>query len=207
MKEKKGDIRQAYEMQYNDRESVVAHYAEWAGKYDEDTASYGYVGPRSAAAALARHCEPGKTHVLDIGCGTGLTGVALRELGFSNVSGTDISPEMIREAERKNVYDDTSVDDLFAGLAHSDDAFDAVISVGTFGPIGPETLRECLRVIRPGGLLCVSVNELFYEDKKFADAFEAMKSERIVNELELGKHPHLLEGPHLAWIGVFQRTK
>lgn len=206
MKEKQGDIKQAYEMQYDDRESVVAHYADWASKYDTDTASYGYVGPRSAALVLARYCNPSNTRVLDVGCGTGLTGIALREAGFQHIDGSDISPEMIDQAVLKDVYENTSVDDLFAGLAFEEGAYDAVISVGTFGPIGPEAISECLRVVRQGGLLCISVNELFYEEKRFAAAFDNIVGQGSVELVDLNKHPHLLEGPHDAWIGVFRKS-
>jgi len=197
--------RDASEVSYDDSKQVASHYAKWADQYDKDTESYGYVGPRSAAQALARHLDPATAgRILDIGCGTGLTGLALRELGYQNIDGADLSPEMLALATKKGVYDNTRVDDLLAGLSHADDSYDTAIAVGTFGPVGPKAFPQCLRIVKPGGILCISVHDMFYEPKGFSTLFDRLVVEGRVDVLELGRQPHLLEGAHDAFVGVFR---
>ena len=49
--------------------------------------------------------SPDQSPVLDIGCGTGLVGVSLREEGWSSeLTGVDISLGMLEVAEKKKVY-------------------------------------------------------------------------------------------------------
>jgi SAM-dependent methyltransferase len=41
---------------------------------------------------------------MDFGCGTGLVGQNLKEAGFQNICGIDISPKMLEKAEEKGCY-------------------------------------------------------------------------------------------------------
>ena len=52
---------------------------------------------------------------IDLGCGTGLVGVELRNI-VNTLIGIDLSEKMIRKAQEKNVYDELVVDDLIRGL-------------------------------------------------------------------------------------------
>ena len=199
------NANEVQEISYDDAKQVATHYAKWASQYDKDTEAYGYVGPRSAAQALARHVDPASAgRILDIGCGTGLTGLALRELGYEHIDGADLSPEMLALATKKGVYDSISVEDLLSGLSHDTDSYDTAVSVGTFGPVGPKAFPQCLRVVKPGGILCVSVHDMFYEKKGFSTLFDRLVVEGKIDVLELGRQPHLLEGNHDAFVGVFR---
>ena len=50
--------------------------------------------------ALAKYV-PIETPVLDFGCGTGLSGQALRSVGFKNIFGTEISGSLRDIAEKR----------------------------------------------------------------------------------------------------------
>ena len=66
-------------------------YGEWADSYDTDfVESVGYVVYLRVAELLLekRHLINGP--VLDVGCGTGVVGVSLREGGIDVVDGIDI---------------------------------------------------------------------------------------------------------------------
>ena len=39
-----------------------------------------------------------------MGAGTGLIGIELQKLGYSNLHALDISPEMLKEAKKRNIY-------------------------------------------------------------------------------------------------------
>ena len=45
-----------------------------------------------------------KVKVMDAGAGTGLVGVELHKFGFTTIDALDISPGMLNEAKKKNVY-------------------------------------------------------------------------------------------------------
>ena len=42
--------------------------------------------------------------IIDVGAGTGLIGIELQNLGYSNLHALDISPEMLKEAKKRNIY-------------------------------------------------------------------------------------------------------
>ena len=207
VKEKTGDIKAAYELRdSHGADAVIAHYASWADSYDRDTASYGYVGPKSAACALARFVQPSDVRVLDIGCGTGLAGEELARLGFVRMDGTDISPQMLDVASAKAVYERLFAGDVLEGLDCPDAAYDALITVGTFGPVGPQGFRECLRVLRPGGIACISINEIFVDEQDFHGEMDRLVKSGVAELCERDRHPHLTEGGHEAYISVLRKT-
>ena len=45
-----------------------------------------------------------KEKILDVGCGTGLSGFSLRKFGFKNIDGLDLSKEMLKIASDKKIY-------------------------------------------------------------------------------------------------------
>jgi len=206
MREKEGKMLTAYEMAYDNTVQVSELYADWASNYDADTADYGYVGPVSAVQELAKHLEDWQASVLDIGCGTGLVGVALAEMGFTCVDGTDLSEEMIEVCRGKGIYRQLRCDDLLVGIDLPEASYDAVICVGTFGPLGTDVLPNALRQVRSGGIACVSVNEIFLAEQDFAGAFDRLCKTGQWRLVSQGMFPHLTEGGHKALITVLGRS-
>jgi predicted TPR repeat methyltransferase len=153
-------LRRAYAVETPDE--VRELYGDWATSYDDDLLGEDleYVAPVEAVAIFARHAGDRSAKVLDVGCGTGLAAA-----GFTGIDGTDISAEMLAQAGGKGVYGRLIEADLTAGLDVPDGAYDAVLSVGTFthGHVGPDGLDETIRLVRPGGIVCVTVNEGVYD--------------------------------------------
>ena len=82
-----------------------ALYRDWAETYDDTMLQgLGYRSPAVVARMLGEHLADRQALVLDIGCGTGLAGHKLGELGFVAIDGLDLSPEMMQVAARRNVY-------------------------------------------------------------------------------------------------------
>ena len=79
-------------------------YDAWAASYDAEIRENGYATPGRCAAALAQFSDNLDGPILDFGCGTGLSGVALRLAGFTHIDGVDLSADMLRGAQDKNVY-------------------------------------------------------------------------------------------------------
>ena len=96
---------------------------------------------------------------LDLGCGTGLAGEAFRaECGL--LAGIDLSPEMVRRAEAKRIYDELAVGDGAAWLAMRNDASaDLVLAADVFVYIADlaPIFAEVARVLRPAGLFAFTV--------------------------------------------------
>ena len=94
--------------------------------------------------------------VLDIGCGTGVTTRAVSERAAS-VVGVDHSQSQLTRATRKGL-DAALVRADAESLPFPDDAFDAVVSVGTiiYLPDPVAALDEARRVTRPNGRILVA---------------------------------------------------
>jgi len=83
--------------------------------------------------------------------------------GSTNVVCGDISGFMLQEARKKEVregieYTFCQLDAEF--LPYKDDSFDAVISGMTFGllPKQNQAVAEMVRVVKPGGLVCIGAH-------------------------------------------------
>ena len=86
-------------------EETIEVYTDWAANYDSDVGVRGYHTPRRLAEALSAHLPDRDAPVLDFGCGTGLSGLALRAAGIAPLHGTDITPAMLDIAKPKGAYD------------------------------------------------------------------------------------------------------
>ncbi|MDE0305542.1 MAG: methyltransferase domain-containing protein [Albidovulum sp.] len=79
-------------------------YDEWSTTYEETVNGHGYATPERCAVALSDFVEDKAVPILDFGCGTGISGMALTEYGFSTIDGCDISKEMLDLADEKQIY-------------------------------------------------------------------------------------------------------
>jgi SAM-dependent methyltransferase len=92
-------------------------------------------------------------NVLDIGCGSALTGVELRRRG-ARPSGLDASEGLLEVARERTPEGDYRPGDIFE-LPWGDDSFDVVVSFnGIWGLEGP--MAEARRVLRDGGRFGIS---------------------------------------------------
>lgn len=77
-----------------------------------------YQVPQRLAALIAAH-KPSRIAVaVDLGCGTGLMGVELRDW-VDRLEGFDLSANMLAKADEKGIYDQLDQADLSAGLAET----------------------------------------------------------------------------------------
>ncbi len=136
----------------------------WEGQYADDWVNK--VLPRLVYAPALIQPELLKLlgdvrgkRVLDAGCGEGVYSRYLKGLG-ATVVGIDGSEKMVHFARQREPDIDVKVADLLDALAFDSDSFDAVISAGVLMSL-PRLdifLSESMRILKPGGLLAVSVN-------------------------------------------------
>ncbi len=178
-------------------------YAEWANSYDQTMAESGYVSPPQLAALLAEYCKPAEASVLDVGCGTGLSGIALQNAGFAAIDGVDISDAMLAEAAKKEIYRKLTVVDLMAGIPEPDGTYDGAFSTGTFtlGHVGPEAIPEVIRVLKPGGAFCLTVSDKSWDDQGYQAKLTALAEGRfevVANQMHDHVVSHNMQAHFLA---------
>ena len=153
-------------------------YKNWAKKYEDDVINLaGYVGHLITSELLLSYLRNNQAKILDAGCGTGLVGEILNKNEFKDLIGVDFSQEMLNIAKQKKVYQSLELVDLTKKLDYEDNLFDAVICAGTFtcGHVGPEALREMVRITKQGGYICFTVRK---------QEWEASHYRQIINDLE-----------------------
>lgn len=181
-----------------DRQATAEFYAGWAASYDAEIADNGYATPARAAAALAAQSANLAAPVLDVGCGTGLSGLALTAAGFATVDGTDLSPEMLARAEARAVYRRLFPGDLADPLPVGPGAYANAAAVGVLGPghAPPATVDAVLAILPSGGCLALSLNDHALADPAFPGRIERLVADGAA-ELVFRQH-----GPHLPGIGL-----
>ena len=146
---------------YKDRtvEETISVYDKWAETYDADLTAKGYHTPNRIAAAI-KPFVPTDTTILDFGCGTGVSGLALRAEGYTKMHGTAVTQAMLDGAAAKQIYDQ-----LWLGKVGTPPcgvgAYDCIIAVGviSLAAAPPNTLHDVLNVLAPGGTFALSFND------------------------------------------------
>jgi predicted TPR repeat methyltransferase len=181
----------------SDPREVANRYDEWAKGYDDDLASWSYQAPALVATTVvSRH--PEAESALDVGCGTGLVGRALRARGFiGQILGLDVSQASLEVAQRCGAYDSVERADLQRPLPLVDDSVDALVCVGvmTYLPQVEEVWREFARVARPGGLVVLTQREDLWHTRECRAVVDRLQDDGLWTPVEVsGPAPYLPEG-------------
>lgn len=161
-------LNQAYGVSTLDSRTL---YTQWSQTYDSEVLENGYVTPLRVADALDRHVADKTTDLLDYGCGTGLSGQALQNVGFTSIDGVDVTAAMIDLAHEKAIYRNLSVFSPQDGPNISPGAYRVITAIGVIGagaaPLAVfDTIMELLPV---GGKFAFSFNDHTLEDPAYED--------------------------------------
>jgi len=149
--------------------------------------------------------DPSRLTVLDLGAGNGMVGEALREHGFEEVTGVDITPEAGEAAERDRpgVYAGYHVCDLLdppedvAEELH-EARFGAMTSVAGlgFGDVPPEVFTAALGLVEEGGWIAFTIKEDFLDgadDGGFAALIAGLLRSGAIEDRDRRRYQHRLD--------------
>ena len=163
-------------------------YAQWATSYDRDVFSTLKVtGTDTIADLLCEHTTDIDTaRILDAGCGTGAVAARLKAHGFGLIDGVDLSPEMLKIAEAKQLYRTLIEADLNQPLDLPHSPYTAIVSAGTFttGHVGAGGFYNLFAHLEGDGLMaCVIANPVWQNDQ-FDALIDNMPVDVVINRIE-----------------------
>ena len=195
-------------------ENLETFYDSWAGSYDTTLSSNialinNYVAQRFSDFFPSKE----EVVVLDVPCGTGFTGIALRKTGLSVVDGSDLSEGMLKEARKKDVYRNLFKSCITAtsNLKCGDDTYDGVTcALGiTRGHLQLEhALREFLRVCKVKGVIAFTIN-LSIPLREIMALLSKLVEEKKIELCLLEKRAYYRKRgeDHECHFGIIRRTK
>lgn len=139
---------------------VTRLYDDYADRFDAHLGSIAYRVPELIRDAVVERAGERELalRIMDIGCGTGLCGEALRPLA-SYLAGVDLSPRMIAKAGERGIYDALTVGSMEDALEGQEQAFDLIVAGDVFICVGDlrDVMGRCARALRAGGSVAFSV--------------------------------------------------
>lgn len=136
-------------------------FDQYAARFDADLQGrLGYRTPALLAALIeAGGVAPDAARrVLDLGCGTGLSGLALKPFA-RHLTGLDLAPRMLAEARRRGIYDALEEADLLDWLPRRRAAFDLIAAADVLNYLGDlaPALAGIAGALAPGGIAAFSI--------------------------------------------------
>ena len=153
------------------------HYKKWSNSYDQDMRDWDYAYPVQLKKILKENLRLKKNiKILDAGCGTGYVAEALIELKFKNIVGIDFSQAMLEIAKRKKIYSKLICQSLNDTIKLRTNQFELVVCTGvlTSGHVGPSSIQELIRVVKPQGYFVCSIAESIFKKNGFKKEIEKL---------------------------------
>jgi len=149
-------------------DSYVRHFFDaYAEGFEKSLVDeLGYDTPRQLYACFKK-CTNRKEvknefeHGLDLGCGTGLSGIAFKKI-MNVLDGVDLSANMLLQAAGKNCYTGLHQDNIIHYLQTTPETYDFFIATDVFIYVGElgDIFRALRTVARPGAIFCFSTETL-----------------------------------------------
>lgn len=192
-------LEQAYGLESADQTQAL--YDAWAESYDAELKANRYASPTRTAAAMAEAVADKGAPLLDLGCGTGLSGEAFGAEGFAVIDGTDFSEEMLEVARSKDIYRKLVKGDLNAPIPAEPGDYANIAAVGVFSPghAPPEMIDQVVALLPPGGCFGFSLNDHALEEGDYVSRIEALVGK---GKIEVASDAY---GDHLPGIGLKAR--
>ena len=164
------------------KEYVRSLFDSYAEKFDDSLIKkLGYNLPFQIKE-LALKADPSRTKfdkVIDLGCGTGLSGKELRDIS-NNLTGIDLSENMVVKARELDVYDSLIVGDIVEILSTAQEKYDLFIALDVLIYIGE--VESIFNAVKN----CSNKNALFIFSIEIQedDGYSLLKSARYSHSVE-----------------------
>ena len=161
------------------KEYVKNLFDDYAERFDDSLIKQlGYKLPFLMKELILKLDSKRKTFekVIDLGCGTGLTGKELRDIS-NNLTGIDLSSNMVAKTRELDVYDRLIVGDIVDILSSSKEKYDLFIALDVFIYVGE--LTKIFKTVRQ----CCNKNALFIFsiETQEEDGYSLLKSARYAH--------------------------
>ena len=151
---------------YSRTDNKEKQYDDWASTYDSDLVDdLGYVAYKSAGDVFMEVAPDRHARVIDVACGTGLAGQYLKDNGYENIHGADLSAEMMAIADKRQIYLSTWQHD-FTKPIKPDQLYDALLCVGMFSYAVPKIsdMHNVVNCVKSGSICVITVNGAAWKD-------------------------------------------
>ena len=143
-------------------EYIESVFDSYAGHFEESLLQeLHYQTPTELWKLYCKHFpDNNKGLCLDLGCGTGLAGLAFQS-ACTAIHGVDISENILSVAKEKQIYTSLIKDDILNYLEHDDSLYNVIIAADVFtymGDLAP-LFNACMKRMDGGGLLIFSVED------------------------------------------------
>ncbi|HLG87939.1 MAG TPA: methyltransferase domain-containing protein [Alphaproteobacteria bacterium] len=136
-------------------------FDQYAPRFDAELIrTLNYRAPALVAELLGRHAAARNLAILDLGCGTGLSGMALKPFA-ATLDGIDLSPGMVAKAQGRNLYDLLETAEARGFLERSDRTWDVIAAVDVLNYVSDlvPLMAAAARRIGSGGLFVGTVEK------------------------------------------------
>lgn len=166
--------------------NLFNHYASYYDRHLQTHLHYDV--PEQLVQAIEEESQCGETEswrVLDLGCGTGLVGERIKHLA-SHLTGVDVSPNMVQQAEKKGIYNDLMIGDL-NNIFDSQADMDVVIAGDVFTYIGDlhEIFTKTYDVLKPNGIFAFTVEKTNEDDYVLQRTIRYAHNKKYIEKLSL----------------------
>ena len=140
---------------------VATLFDRFAPDFDDQlTGELEYQVPSILAETAKDYCTSanGDLDILDLGCGTGLCGEAVKDLA-KRLDGVDLSGEMLKLARKRRVYKTLTKSEVVTYMDKTRRSYDLVLGADVFVYFGllDELFVSVANVLKPGGLVIFSL--------------------------------------------------
>lgn len=178
-------FRKLEDLRPRDDETVTS-FRSWSRSYDQRNDPETYLAPGILARLAMRYLAPGAGPILDLACGTGLVGAHLAKAGLADLTGIDLSEDMLKRAADKGIYRQLLPANLHAPLPFPPASFAAITCCGAFyvGSVDVLALAHALPLLSPGGLLICDIEMEAWQDGGYAHVLQGLQAEGALDILE-----------------------
>ena len=167
---------------------IVGMYSSFASQFDDLLVDkLKYKTPSllrnlvDSTISVDKRGEKWASNAADLGCGTGLSGIAFRSCA-KNMVGVDLSPEMVDKARERGCYEDLVVGDVEI-ILNEERLYDLIFACDVFVYIGDleSIFASTRRSLNTGGLFAFST-EFLVENESEEKGFMLHRSARFAHK-------------------------